>query len=108
MSFWKKVGEEALKVTIGQVVGPAVKFGVGLFGYGLKMVFEGSETNRSGNGSQARVGGNQAKSLTILPPEISNPQERRRLLAEVVEQMKANPLPENTPRLTRQALHDRR
>ena len=40
-------------------------------------------------------------------PMVTNPDERRSLLAELVERMKNNPLPPDSPRLTRDQLHDR-
>jgi hypothetical protein len=42
-------------------------------------------------------------------PEITDPEERKRVLREVVERMKANPIPEGAPRrFTRDELHERR
>ncbi|HEV2199222.1 MAG TPA: antitoxin family protein [Bryobacteraceae bacterium] len=40
-------------------------------------------------------------------PMTASPEERRRLLAELVERMKNNPLPPDSPRLTRDQMHDR-
>ena len=55
-------------------------------------------------GSQVEIslGGPQ-----ILTPKITDPVERSRILKGVVERMKANPIPTNAPRLTRDDLHDR-
>jgi hypothetical protein len=44
----------------------------------------------------------------VLPPEISDPEERQRRLRELVEDMANHPWPENAPRLTRADLHERR
>jgi predicted DNA-binding antitoxin AbrB/MazE fold protein len=39
--------------------------------------------------------------------QISDPEERRRLLADVVERLKNNPVLPDSPRLTRDQMHDR-
>ncbi len=39
--------------------------------------------------------------------QISDPEERRRLLADVVERLRNNPVPPDSPRLTRDQMHDR-
>ena len=39
--------------------------------------------------------------------QISDPEERRRLLADVVERLKNNPVSPDSPRLTRDQMHDR-
>jgi len=44
----------------------------------------------------------------VLPPLVTDPEERKRILAEMVERMRANPIPANAPRFTREELHDRR
>ena len=44
----------------------------------------------------------------IIPPKNTDPVERQRILNEVVESMKANPLPPNAPKFTRDELHERR
>jgi hypothetical protein len=44
----------------------------------------------------------------VLPPAITDPVEVRRLLVEITERMKQNPLPEQAPRFTREDLHGRR
>jgi predicted DNA-binding antitoxin AbrB/MazE fold protein len=41
-------------------------------------------------------------------PLITDPGERRRLLSDIVEDMKKNPLPPDSPRLTRDQMHERR
>jgi predicted DNA-binding antitoxin AbrB/MazE fold protein len=44
-----------------------------------------------------------------VPPTVTDPEERKRILREVVENMRANPLPANAPRrFTREELHERR
>jgi hypothetical protein len=44
----------------------------------------------------------------IVPPAISDPAERARVLDEVVRRMMAQPLPADAPRLTRDQMHERR
>jgi len=44
----------------------------------------------------------------ITPPQVADPAERERILKEVVERMKANPIPANAPKFTREELHERR
>jgi len=44
----------------------------------------------------------------ITPPLVTDPAERQRILKEVVERMKANPIPANAPKFTRDELHERR
>ena len=44
----------------------------------------------------------------IVPPEVKEGKERQHILRMVVERMRQNPLPIGGPRLTREALHERR
>jgi hypothetical protein len=44
----------------------------------------------------------------VTPPLEPDPEERRRILAEVVRSMRANPIPSDAPRFTREELHERR
>ena len=44
----------------------------------------------------------------ILPPEITDHEERTRVLQRVSQRMKQNPLPAEAPRFTREELHERR
>ena len=44
----------------------------------------------------------------IIPPTVTDPAERQRILKEVVERMMANPIPANAPKFTRDELHERR
>lgn len=45
----------------------------------------------------------------LIPPTVTDPEERKRILREVVENMRANPLPKDAPRrFTREELHERR
>jgi predicted DNA-binding antitoxin AbrB/MazE fold protein len=45
----------------------------------------------------------------VIPPRVADPEERKRVLREVVENMRANPLPADAPRrFTRDELHERR
>jgi predicted DNA-binding antitoxin AbrB/MazE fold protein len=47
-------------------------------------------------------------SLSVLPPEVKEIQERKRILKIVVERMQQNPTPAGAPHLTRETLHERR
>ena len=44
----------------------------------------------------------------VLPPEVSEPEERKRILRGLVQRMRQNPIPSAAPPLGREALHDRR
>ena len=44
----------------------------------------------------------------VLLPEVTDPEERRRILKAVLESTLSNPLPASAPRLTREELHERR
>ena len=44
----------------------------------------------------------------VLPPSVTNPQERERILAAMTKRMRQNPLPAEAPRFTREQLHERR
>lgn len=44
----------------------------------------------------------------VIPPAVTDPLERRRILNRMVERMRANPIPANAPRFTREELHKRR
>lgn len=48
------------------------------------------------------------QSARVLPPEEADPEERKRILKEVVENMRRHPFPENAPRFTREEMHERR
>ena len=48
------------------------------------------------------------KASNVAPPEVESPEERRRILREVVERMMRNPIPPDSPRFTRDELHERR
>lgn len=43
-----------------------------------------------------------------IPPQEKDPEERKRLLKELVQDMRQNPFPENAPRFTREEMHERR
>lgn len=45
---------------------------------------------------------------STIPPEITDPAERKRILKQLVERMRANPIPADAPRFTREELHERR
>jgi predicted DNA-binding antitoxin AbrB/MazE fold protein len=43
----------------------------------------------------------------VIPPVVTDPEERKRVLKRMVERMRANPIPVNAPRFTREELHER-
>ncbi|HKQ07124.1 MAG TPA: antitoxin family protein [Blastocatellia bacterium] len=43
-----------------------------------------------------------------IPPQITDPKEREKVMAELLKRMSENPIPENAPRFTRDELHERR
>ena len=44
-----------------------------------------------------------------VPPKITDPQERKRIMEELVQNMRDNPAPADAPRrFTREELHERR
>lgn len=43
----------------------------------------------------------------IAPPEVKSVEERKRILREVVQRMKRNPLPPGAPRFKRSDMYDR-
>ena len=43
-----------------------------------------------------------------LPPLVTDPVERKRIMEELVQNMRNNPIPENAPHFTRDELHERR
>jgi predicted DNA-binding antitoxin AbrB/MazE fold protein len=44
---------------------------------------------------------------TIIPPSVTDPEERAQIRREVVERMRKNPLSADAPRFTREQLHER-
>ncbi|HEV7475319.1 MAG TPA: antitoxin family protein [Pyrinomonadaceae bacterium] len=45
----------------------------------------------------------------VLPPLVSDPADRKRILERLVERMRSNPIPADAPRhFTREELHERR
>jgi predicted DNA-binding antitoxin AbrB/MazE fold protein len=48
------------------------------------------------------------RSLKLIPPKVTDSEERRRLMDELIQNMLDNPIPEDAPRLTREELHERR
>lgn len=48
------------------------------------------------------------QSPQIVPPSISDPAAKQRLLKALVEKMQQNPIPQNAPYFTRDMLHERR
>jgi predicted DNA-binding antitoxin AbrB/MazE fold protein len=44
-----------------------------------------------------------------IPPRVTDPEERKRIMAELVQNMRDNPIPLDAPRrFTREELHERR
>jgi hypothetical protein len=43
----------------------------------------------------------------VVRPTVTDPAERTRILRQVTERMKGNPIPAGAPRLTRDQLHER-
>jgi predicted DNA-binding antitoxin AbrB/MazE fold protein len=44
----------------------------------------------------------------ISPPTVIDPEERKRILSELIQNMRDNPIPADAPRFTREELHERR
>jgi predicted DNA-binding antitoxin AbrB/MazE fold protein len=45
----------------------------------------------------------------LLPPKVTDPEERKRIMEELIYNMRANPIPADAPRrFTREELHERR
>ena len=45
----------------------------------------------------------------VLPPKVTDPVERERLMEELIRNMRSNPIPADAPRrFTREELHERR
>ena len=44
----------------------------------------------------------------VLPPTVTDPEVRERLMNEVTQNMRDNPIPEDAPRFNREELHERR
>jgi hypothetical protein len=44
----------------------------------------------------------------ILSPKVTDPEERKRIISEMIQNMLDNPIPANAPRFTREELHERR
>jgi predicted DNA-binding antitoxin AbrB/MazE fold protein len=45
---------------------------------------------------------------TTVPPEVTDPGERARILEEIIDRMQKNPIPPDAPPLTRESFHERR
>jgi predicted DNA-binding antitoxin AbrB/MazE fold protein len=48
------------------------------------------------------------ESPRLRPPTVTDPEERKRILKELVQNMRDNPIPADAPRFTREELHERR
>jgi predicted DNA-binding antitoxin AbrB/MazE fold protein len=42
----------------------------------------------------------------LLPPEVTDPEERGRILATMIDRMQKNPIPPDAPPLNRESLHE--
>lgn len=47
------------------------------------------------------------RDVLVIPPVLTKPTERERILKTVAGRMKTNPIPDAAPALTREALHER-
>lgn len=45
---------------------------------------------------------------SILPPTVTDPEERQRVIERLLKRMDENPIPAAAPRFTRDELHERR
>lgn len=54
-------------------------------------------------GSEAEL---TIQQVNISQPAVADPGERRRILKEMVERMRANPIPADAPHFTREELHE--
>jgi hypothetical protein len=45
---------------------------------------------------------------SIVSPTVTDAEERRRILRQVTDRMRRNPLPADAPKLSRDQLHERR
>jgi predicted DNA-binding antitoxin AbrB/MazE fold protein len=43
-----------------------------------------------------------------ISPSVTDPEERKRIINQMIERMRANPIPANAPHFTREELHERR
>lgn len=48
------------------------------------------------------------ESTLSVPPAVTDPEERKRILKAMIERMKQNPIPADAPRFSRDELHERR
>lgn len=44
----------------------------------------------------------------VIQPAVADSNERKRILKRMIERMRANPIPTDAPRFTREELHERR
>jgi predicted DNA-binding antitoxin AbrB/MazE fold protein len=45
---------------------------------------------------------------TAIPPEVTDPEERQRIIDDILADMARHPWPADAPRFTREELHERR
>ncbi len=79
----------------------------------LRVIYTGGAFVPVVPGEKLNVPENSEVEITIhdpytLPPTITDPEERARLLREVAQNMKANSFTGDPPRFTREELHERR
>ena len=79
----------------------------------LRVIYTGGAFVPVVPGEKLNVPENAEVEITIhdpytLPPTITDPEERARLLREIVQEMKDNPITGDPPPFTREELHERR
>ncbi len=47
------------------------------------------------------------ESPALIQPTVTDTEERKRILRELIQNMRDNPIPANAPRFTREELHER-
>jgi hypothetical protein len=45
---------------------------------------------------------------SLVPPAVADPAQRARILRQITDRMRQNPIPADAPRFTRDELHERR
>ncbi len=79
----------------------------------LKVIYTGGAFVPVAQGEKLNVPENAEVEITVhnpylLPPEITDPEERAAVQREVAQNMKANSFTGDPPRFTREELHERR
>jgi hypothetical protein len=74
--------------------------------YGNVRLLEPLRVTRPTRALVTLLGEVQIESST--PPEITAPEERSRVIDEILRSMQSNPIPPGAPHFTREELHERR